>query len=206
VLNRWDEAHAAASEAARTLTEDELADERFIDKFECETYGHYPDHYGDLAAAIRDKDDLVALIQTPWVGFRLAIAAIGLPGLEQKTATGWTYKDVVAHAAAWEERAAARLRTFRDSGAEAYPGVDDTDEFNAGVVERTRGRDAKEVIREFEAAHAGILEEISKLTPEQIHANDDWVIAVVAGNTYGHYAEHFDEVYGAVPKRPEELL
>jgi DinB family protein/mycothiol maleylpyruvate isomerase-like protein len=204
LLNKWDEAHAAAFESARKMSEDELADERFIEKFECETYGHYPDHYGDLAAAIRDKDDLLALIQTPWLGFRLGIAAIGLPGLEQKTATGWTYKDVIAHAAAWEDRTASRLRTFRDSGAHAD--VDDTDEFNAGVVERSRGRPAREVIRELEAAHARILEEVSKLMPGQIHANDDWAIAVVAGNTYGHYAEHFDEVYGAVPKRPEELL
>jgi hypothetical protein len=29
---------------------------------------------------------------------------------------------------------------------------------------------------------------------------------VIAGNTYGHYAEHFDEVLAAVPKRPAELL
>jgi mycothiol maleylpyruvate isomerase-like protein len=62
------------------------------------------------------------------------------------------------------------------------------------------------VIRGLEEAHARILDEVSKLTAEQIHANDDWVIAVVAGNTYGHYAEHFDEVFGAVPKRPAELL
>jgi hypothetical protein len=86
------------------------------------------------------------------------------------------------------------------------PGVDDADEFNAAVVDRTRGRDAREVIRELDAAHARVVEEIRKLGPEQLHANDDRVIAVVAGNTYGHYAEHFDELFAAVPKRPAELL
>jgi hypothetical protein len=29
---------------------------------------------------------------------------------------------------------------------------------------------------------------------EQIHANDDWVIAIVAGNSYGHYEEHATEL------------
>jgi hypothetical protein len=203
VLRRWDTAHAEVVEVARNLTNAELADESFVRKFEGETFGHYPDHYADLGPAIKDKDDLVALVQTPWVGLRLAIAAIGLPALEEKTATGWTYKDLVAHAAAWEDRTAKRLRTFRAEGAQVA--VDDTDEFNAAVVERTRGRDARDVVRELDEAHGRILEQIEQLTPEQIHSDDDRVVAIVAGNTYGHYAEHFDEVFAAVPKRPAEL-
>jgi len=192
-------------ETIRSLPND--ASKLAFEVVEWNTTGHYPDHYADIAAAIRDKDDLFALVQTNSIGFRLAIGAIGIPGLEQKTSTGWTYKDLVAHAAAWEDRTATRLRNFRESGtAKTYPGVDDTDDFNAAVVERTRGRDAREIIRELDAAHDRILGEIRKLTPEQIHENDDWVVAVVAGNTYGHYAEHFDEVFAAVPKRPADLL
>jgi len=206
VLRRWDDAHAELLEVARTLSDVELQEVSFIQKFESESYGHYPNHYADLAAVIKDKDDLVAVVQTAWIPFRLAIGAIGLPSLEETTSTGWTYKDLVAHAAAWEDRTASRLATFRESGAESHPSVDDTDEFNAAVVERTRGRDAREVIRELDAAHARIVEEIKGLTPELIHKNDAWAIAVVAGNTYGHYAEHFDEVFAAVPTRPAELL
>jgi hypothetical protein len=170
------------------------------------TARHYPDHYGDVGAAMHTSDELLRVVQTPWIDFRLAVGAVGLPGLEEKTSTGWTYKDLVAHAAAWEDRTATRLRTVRESGAQMYPGVDDTDEFNAAVVERTRGRDARDVLRELDATHDRIVAEIGNLTPEQIHANDDWVIAVVAGNTYGHYAEHSDELFVAVPKRPAELL
>ena len=206
VLRRWDDAHSEALEVARDLTDAELADDTFMKKFEGETYGHYPDHYGDLGAAIKDKDDLLALVQTSWTGFRLAIGAIGLGGLEEKTSTGWTYKDLVAHAAAWEDRTATRLRAFIESGAKTLSGVDDTDEFNAAVVERTRGRDAREVIGELDAAHTRILDEIGKLTPDQIHANEDEAIAIIAGNTYGHYADHLDEIFASVPKRPAELL
>jgi hypothetical protein len=206
VLRRWDDAHSEMLEVARNLTDAELADETFMKKFADETYTHYPDHHADLGAAIKDKDDLLALVQTSWTPFRLAIGAIGLPSLEEKTWTGWTYKDLVAHAAAWEDRAATRLATFRESGAKTYPGVDDTDEFNAAVVERTGGRDAREVLGELDAAHARIVGEIGRVTREQIHANDDWIIALVAGNTYGHYADHLDEIFASVPKRPAELL
>jgi Mycothiol maleylpyruvate isomerase N-terminal domain/Protein of unknown function (DUF1706) len=206
ILRRWDDAHAETLEVARNLTESELADDNFIKKFEGDTYGHYPNHYADLSVAIKDKDDLLTIVQNSWTGFRLAIGAIGLPSLEEKTATGWTYKDLVAHAAAWEDRTASRLQTLRESGANTYPGVDDADQFNAAVVERTRGRDAREVLSELDTAHARIVDEIGQLTRAQIHANDDWVIAVVAGNTYGHYADHLDEIFASVPTRPADLL
>src|SRR4029077_10475224 len=204
-LRRWDDAHAAVLEVARNLTDAELADDAVMKKLEGESYGHYPDHYDDLAAAIKDKDDLLALVQAPWINFRLGIGSIGLPGLEKQTSTGWTYKDLAAHAAAWEDRTVPRLRALRET-ADRPPSLDDADDFNAAVVERTRGQDAREVLSELDAAHARIVEEIGKLTPEQIHAHDGWAIAVVAGNTYGHYAEHFEEVFAAVPKRPAELL
>ncbi len=204
LLTRWTAAHDRLLETVRSLPDD--ADDLAFEIIEWNTTGHYPDHYGDIGAAIRSAEDLVGLVQTPWIGFRLAISAIGLPGLEEKTATGWSYKDLVAHAAAWEDRTASRLWEFRESGGTANPGVDDTDDFNAAVVERTRGRDARDVIRELDGAHERIVEEIKKLSPDLIHKNDDWAIAIVAGNTYGHYAEHFDEVFAAVPKRPAELL
>jgi hypothetical protein len=206
VLCRWDDAHSEMLEVARNLSDAELEDASLMQKFEEDTHGHYPNHYADLSAAIKDVDDLLALVQTSWTPFRLAIGAIGLPSLEEKTSTGWTYKDLVAHAAAWEDRTASRLATFRESGGNAAPGIDDTDEFNAAVVERTRGRDAREVLGELDAAHARIVGEIGKLTTQQIHPSDDWVIAVVAGNTYGHYADHLDEIFASVPKRPDALL
>jgi hypothetical protein len=203
LLTRWTAAHDRVIETLRRLPED--ADKLALDIIDWNTTGHYPDHFGDIGAAIRNADDLVNLLQTPWIGFRLALGAIGLPGLEEKTATGWTYKDLGAHTAAWEDRTASRLHELRETR-KAGPGVDDADAFNAAVVERTRGRDPREVIAELDAAHARIVHEIKRLAPEELHANEDWAIAIVAGNTYGHYAEHFDEVFTAVPKRPSELL
>jgi len=202
---RWRAAHDRLLETVEALPDD--APGLAAQVVEWNTTGHYPDHYADIGAAIRGSDDLLGLVGTNWVPFRLALGALGLPTLEEKTATGWTYKDVAAHAAAWEARTADRLDVFRQSGeAKRHAGVDDTDEFNAAVVARTRGRDGREVMRELDAAHERIVAEIKMLSTEQIHADEDWVVAVVAGNTYGHYAEHFDEVFAAVPSRPAQLL
>src|SRR5439155_1339674 len=163
------------------------------------------DHFADIGAAVRDAADLVRLIQTNWLPFRLGLLSLGLAALEQTTSTGWTYKDLAAHAAAWEERTATRLAVFRESG-EGVVGVDGTDPFNAAVVERTRSRDGGDVLRELDEAHRALAAEVEKLTPGQLHANDDWVITVVAGNSYGHYAEHHEELFAAVPRKPGELL
>ena len=200
---RWSAAHERVLETVRRLSDD--APPLAFDVVEWNTTNHYPDHFADIGAAVRDAADLVRLIQTNWLPFRLGLLSLGLAALEQTTSTGWTYKDLAAHAAAWEERTATRLAVFRESG-EGMAGVDDTDPFNAAVVERTRGRDGGDVLRELDEAHRALVAEVEKLTPGQLHANDDWVITVVAGNSYGHYAEHHEELFAAVPRKPGELL
>jgi len=201
---RWSTAHDRVLETLRSIPED--AERLAFEIVEWNTTGHYPDHFADIDAAIRTTEDLFGLVQTNWIGFRLAIGAIGLPALENTTSSGWTYKDLAAHAAAWEDHIAGRLKGLRETGAKTYPGVDDADAFNAEVVARTRSREAADVIRDLDAAHERMLAELQLLTPERIHANDNWVVAVVASDTYGHYAQHFDEVFAAVPKTPTELL
>src|SRR5436309_7528160 len=202
---RWSAAHERVLDTARQLSDD--APPLAFDVVEWNTTNHYPDHFADIGAAVRDAADLVRLIQTNWLPFRLGLLSLGLAALEQTTSTGWTYKDLAAHAAAWEDRTAKRLAVLRETGdGKRYSAVDDTDDFNAAVVERTRGRAANDVLLELDAAHRALVEEVQRLTPAQTHENDDWAIAVVAGNSYGHYAEHHDELFAAVPKRPEELL
>ena len=200
---RWSAAHERVLETVRQLSDD--APPLAFDVVEWNTTNHYPDHFADIGAAVRNAADLVRLIQTNWLPFRLGLLSLGLAALEQTTSTGWTYKDLAAHAAAWEERTATRLAVFRESG-EGMAGIDDTDPFNAAVVERTRGRDGGDVLRELDEAHRALVAEVEKLTPGQLHANDDWVITVVAGNSYGHYAEHHEELFAAVPRKPGELL
>jgi hypothetical protein len=176
-----------------------------LEKFDGETYGHYPDHFADLGAAIRTSKELADIASRAWISFRLAVLSLGLSALETPTTTGWTYKDLVAHVAAWFDLTIDRLAQFRATGETKGPGGE-ADDINAAVVARTRGRDVREILDGLDASMAKVLDEIKKLSDEQIHAKDDWVIAIVAGNTYGHFAEHHVELHAAVPKKPAAII
>ena len=205
VLQRWAAAHADVLAVADSLNEDELADEGFIEKFNGETYGHYPDHFADLGAAIKTGKELAKIASTSEVPFRLAVMSLGLAGLDATTSSGWTFKDLVAHVTAWSDLTTMRLARYRETG-EMQGSGGEADDINAAVVERTKGRDAREILKELDASTDKLFVEIEKLNDEQLHANDDWAIAVVAGNTYGHFAEHHTELFDAVPKRPAQLI
>ena len=205
VLKRWADAHENVLAVVRGLNDDELADERVIEKLDGETYGHYPDHYADLGAAIKTGMELAQAAEKGWVPFRLAIMSLGLSGLDATSSTGWTFKDLVAHVGAWADLTIRRLAAFRETGEPQGSGAD-ADEFNADVVARTKDRPAREVLSEMDASMEKLFEEITKLDAAQLHQHDEWPIALVAGNTYGHFAEHHVELFDAVPKRPAQLV
>ena len=176
---------------------------------EWNTAEHYPDHFADLDASIKTAKDLVAAVSAGWINFRLAITSLGGAALQAKTSSGWAYKDLVAHAAGWEALTARRMGEYRATGVITDP--DGTaDELNARFVSASQGMDARAVLADLDEAHAKLVAEIEKLTPEQLRAKDadgdEWAISVTAGNTYGHYAEHHTELFAAVPKRPAELI
>jgi hypothetical protein len=205
VLARWSASHEKVIEIVRSF-EGRDAPKEALDIVEWNTTQHYPDHFADLGSAIRTSAELADIASRAWVPFRLAVLSLGMAGLDATTSAGWTYKDLVAHTAAWLARTAERLTTFRESGAKTYPGSSDADEFNAEVVARTRGRDGRSVLAELDAAMVRLLAEIKRLDGAQIHANDDWVIAIVAGNSYGHFAEHHVELFAAVPRSGQRIV
>jgi hypothetical protein len=176
-----------------------------IKVIEWNTTGHYPDHFADLGAAMKTSHDLAMAVNAGWINFRLALTSLGASALDGKTAVGWSLKALVAHAAGWEELTVERLRRMRETGQATTSGVQ-TDEFNARLAAEGDRASARDVLARLDAAHTALVAEIEKLTPEQIHANDDWAIAVVAGNSYGHYGEHHTELFAMVPKRPAQLL
>jgi hypothetical protein len=205
LLRRWEVAHTKVLDLVRGLTPDELADERFQMAIAADTLDHYPDHFADLGAATKTAKDLATAVNAGWINFRLALMSLGAAGLEATTPVGWTYKALAQHTAGWEDLTAKRLARLRASGEFATSGVE-TDAFNAEMAERAKERSGPEVLVELDAAHARLVTEVEKLTPEQIRANDEWAIAVVAGNSFGHYGEHHAELFAAVPKRPADLL
>lgn len=176
-----------------------------IDVVEWNTTKHYPDHFADLGAAIRDAKDLALAVNAGWIDFRLALMSLGESGLDAKTSVGWTFKQMAAHCTGWEDLTVKRLVRLRETGEFTTSGVD-TDEFNARLAREAEPRSGRDVLKDLDDAHTRLVKEIERLTPEQIHANDGWAIAVVAGNSYGHYGEHHTELFAAVPHRPAALL
>jgi hypothetical protein len=201
---RWARSSKAVVDVVRSLEGREVP-QLAIDVIEWNTTKHYPDHFADLGAAIRDAKDLAMTVNAGWISFRLALLSLGESGLDAATSVGWTFKQMAMHYAGWEELTVPRLRTLRETGKTSTSGVD-TDEFNARMAAEAKTKTAREVLKRLDDAHAALVAEIEQLTPEQIHAHDAWAIAVVAGNAYGHYGEHHTELFDAVPKRPAQLL
>ncbi len=57
------------------------------------------------------SSDLLARVDAGWRPFREAVRARGRARLNERTPTSWSYHDLLAHIAAWEDLTARRLRT-----------------------------------------------------------------------------------------------
>src|SRR6266480_4622040 len=204
VLARWTAAHTKVVEIVRSF-EGRDVPKLATDIVEWNTSGHYPDHFADIDASIKTAKDLAMAVNAGWINFRLALMSLGTAGLDATTSSGWTYKALAQHVAGWEGLAAKRLARLRETGEFAPSGVT-TDAFNAEMAERAGMRSGPDVLADLDRAHATLVAEVEKLTPEQVRANDGWAIAVTAGDSYGHYGQRHTELFAAVPKRPAQLL
>lgn len=154
---------------------------------------------------------LLERIDGAWRPFRDAVGRIVPARSGATTSSGWTYGDLVAHIAAWEDRTARRLRVYRETsrriGPEGDPGLGiedarDTDAFNARVTGLRRGATPEALLADLDAAHRAVTAEIALLSDEQMARDpqptpwgeQSWVVAVTAGNTFAHYREHAAEV------------
>jgi len=143
------------------------------------------------------------MVDDGWKRFREAVRHVGRAKMEEQTGAGWSFHDLVAHVAGWHDLTARRLRAFRTTGkfvgagdeeALGIPAFKDTDDFNARLVKSHRLVGAEALTDELDTTYRALRSEVAQLTDAQIHANDDWVIKLVAGNSYGHYDEHKTEL------------
>jgi len=147
--------------------------------------------------------ELLSKVDDAWKPFRESVRHVGRAKMGEPTGSGWTYHDLVAHVAGWQDLTARRLRVLRATGAlpgpgdEAAVGVEafsSADELNARLVSSHRLVGAEALLDELDTTFRSVRDEIGQLTDAQIHANEDEVVAVIAGNTYGHYEEHAAEL------------
>lgn len=169
--------------------------------------------------------DLLARMQAAWPAFRIAAGALTAAQLDQRTASGWTFREMLGHVAAWHESAARRIAAYRVTGkTETDPKVSrglfehlglasadrealaekwDMDRFNAAVAAASAGKDRHTILAALDESLGRLRAAVTALTDEQVSADvaegRPFVVAVVAGDSYEHYPEHQPELAGALP-------
>lgn len=150
-----------------------------------------------LGVMAREREALEKLIEP------VTDAQLTAPGAE-----GWSVKDHLMHIAVWEQGIVALLNKqsryaamglTRDEWEMADP---DFDKKNGLLHERTKSRPLSDVRAAFRDSHAQMLEVLGRLTeddllkpyayyaPDEDDGDKRPVFSWIAGNTFGHYAEH----------------
>jgi uncharacterized damage-inducible protein DinB len=129
-----------------------------------------------------------------WAAFRERVHALPTEQLEQRVAGGgWTRKQMLAHITAWHERTIEAINQVADTG--EPPGeAEETDAINARAARAAVGRTTGEVLAAMEDSYRQVRRTVDRLTDVQLAAHDGWVAAMIAGNTYDHYAEHLADL------------
>jgi hypothetical protein len=135
--------------------------------------------------------ELIRHIEEGWGAFRAAVTA-RRGGLEGRTPAGWRYRDLIAHVLGSEGETARRLAIFRIDGIRLEPFLT-ADELSAESVARYSRLSVGGLLEELDRTHQVLLAEVRSLAEAQLRQNESWAEAVVAGNTYRHYAEHAGE-------------
>jgi hypothetical protein len=127
--------------------------------------------------------------------FRAAAVRFPSERMDQRIGPdGWTYKQMLEHVAAWHDLTADRVIKMINTG-ESVPLDRDTDNFNAAVARQAVGKTSGEVLKDIDATFNRLRRQLARVTDAQL-SNDDWWLAwVIGGNTYGHYEEHWADIY-----------
>jgi len=142
-----------------------------------------------------DISELLARIDEAWRPFREAVRGVGRARMNEPTDAGWTFRDLVAHVSAWHDLTTRRLRALLENGKLPGPGDERSlglpafrgvDEFNARVTASHRLVGAEALVDELDTTYRAVRGAVAALTHEELHGDDDEVIAIVRGNTFGH--------------------
>jgi hypothetical protein len=145
----------------------------------------------------QNVDDILARMDEAWTAFLGGVRTVTGGGLEVRLGDGlWTRKQMLAHVTTWHEMTIERLAKFVETG-EPQDFEGDADAINARAARAAEGRTAGEVLLNMEESYRRLRREVGRLSDVQVTANDAWATAVIAGNSYDHYAEHMPDLEGA---------
>ncbi|MEO8626040.1 MAG: DinB family protein, partial [Candidatus Limnocylindrales bacterium] len=137
---------------------------------------------------------VVARVDDAFGQFRAAVARYPKEHMDERLGEDmWTRKQMLAHVAAWHDLTADRLVKMSLSGQPVA--LDrDVEKVNASAARVAVGKTAGEVLKDLEATFARMRRQLVRMTDVQLHSDDDWVIHIVAANTYEHYADHIADL------------
>jgi hypothetical protein len=132
---------------------------------------------------IRERDELVPLLEAP------------------QPESGWTYKDHLAHLAAWRDFAGAVLRAARGEGPTPRAvGLDQLDEENARIYAANRDRSAEDVKQYSFESYVQLGAELAACSDPVLHSPrpdrpemETW--RVLPGNLETHVAMHLSQLH-----------
>jgi hypothetical protein len=158
-----------------------------------ESYGHFAEHLPEIegwvpattAAALRRFEEV-------WTTFRGAIRERGRVGLMEPTPSGWSYRDLCAHAANWMQHAVSEL----ESGEYGTWTNETILAENARAVEAHRLVGPEAMLDELDTSYRRARETIAKIPDERMA--DARVSGIVAFYTYLHWEEHLGHDLGVM--------
>ena len=146
----------------------------------------------DLPKTMRDT---LRAVDQAFTAFRAAAERFPLERMDERLSEdGWTRKQMLEHVAAWHDLTADRLVKLINTGKPA-PLDRDIDAFNAAVARQAIGKTAGEILKDMDATFNRLRRQMARLNDAQLRADDWWLAYVISANTYGHYGEHWAEVY-----------
>jgi hypothetical protein len=132
-----------------------------------------------------------------WAAFRARALAIPPERLSIPVAPGgWSIKQMLAHIWTWHDLTIDRLSRFRESGA-AVELPEEADAINARAARTAGGRTTGEILMGIDDSYRRLRHQAERLTDAQLAAEAGWAAAILAGNTYEHYAEHLADLSAA---------
>lgn len=131
-----------------------------------------------------------------WATFGDRVRSIPAEQLPVQIAEGaWTRKQMLAHITAWHDLTSDRLAKFAEKGEPVgLPGDEHEDAINTRTARGADGRTTGEILYGLDDSFRRLRRAVARLSDVQLAAEDGWAAAVIAGNSFDHYAEHLADL------------
>jgi DinB superfamily len=142
------------------------------------------------------SSDTLARMDEGWATFDGRVTSLPTERLAARIGgDGWTRKQMLAHIATWHDLTVDRLTKFADSGEPVELGETD-DAINGRAARAAEGRTSGEIVLAMADSYRRLRRAVAALTDDQLAAHEGWAAAIVAGNSFGHYAMHLPDLEG----------